>query len=489
MTMHDAGTPTAPLVTTSAGTVRGVLRDGVERFLGVPYAAPPVGPLRFALPEPAPSWEGEHDATAAGPTAPQNPYGGALARILPTVIIAGDGFLNLNICTPASRGPGLLPVMVWIHGGSLQHGSNALAGYDGGSFARDGVVFVAPNYRLGAEGFSVLEGAPRNLGLADQLAALRWVQAEIAAFGGDRTRVTVFGQSAGGNTVAALLAHPEAPSLFDRAIIQSGPLTALPPEKAGQITVLMAKDLGIPATRQAFTKVSPDDLLAAQARVTAGSSPITGGAGYSLAIDPQLVPANPQDALAGGASAGISLMIGTTTEESRLWLVPTGMVLKLNWLHLAVARRKVGISAAAVRLFKRNRPDSVTGEVLGALATDKLLRVPMNLVADARLAKGATTYVYEFAWPSPVEYLRAAHAVELGFVFDKLSSPDSVGLAGDGAPQALATQMHRAWVDFAVSGDPGWSPWTPARPVKTFDGGTNPVVLAPRDDERAALTK
>ncbi|WP_258067280.1 carboxylesterase/lipase family protein [Arthrobacter sp. GMC3] len=488
MIMHDAGSPTAPLVTTGAGTVRGVERDGIDRFLDIPYAAPPVGSLRFALPASSPSWDGERDATVAGPTAPQNPYSGALARVLPTVTIAGDDFLNLNICTPASRGAELLPVMVWFHGGSLQHGSNALEGYDGGAFARDGVVFVAPNYRLGAEGFSVLEGAPLNLGLADQMAALRWVQAEIAAFGGDPRQVTVFGQSAGGNTTAALLAHPEAPSLFSRAIIQSGPLAALPPEKAGRITALIAKDLGIPATRTAFMNVSPDDLLAAQARVTAGSTPITGGAGYSLSIDPSLIPTNPQDALESGAGSGIPLMIGTTTDEARLWLVPTGLVMKLKWLHLAVARRKVGISAAAVKLFKRNYPDAVTGEILGALATDKLLRVPMNQVADARLAHASGTHVYEFAWPSPVEYLRAAHAVELGFVFDNVNSPDSVGLAGTGAPQELASCMHRAWVDFAVTGDPGWSSWTAARPVKTFDGGTNPVVLAPRDDERAALT-
>lgn len=487
MTTHDACAATAPLVTTSFGQVRGTARDGIERYLGIPYAATPVGELRFALPSPPPAWDGERDATSQGPTAPQNPYAGALARILPTVNIPGDSFLHLNICTPVNRETGLLPVMVWFHGGSLQHGSNALAGYDGGAFARDGVVFVAPNYRLGAEGFSVLDGAPMNLGLADQMAALRWIQAGIAAFGGDPARVTVFGQSAGGNTVAALLAHPDASTLFSRAIIQSGPLTALPPATAGKITALMAKDLGIAATRDAFLDVSPSDLLAAQARVTAGSTPITGGAGYSMAVDPSLVPVNPQDALEGGAGTGIPLLIGTTTDEARLWLVPTGLVMKLKWFHLAVARRKVGISAAAVKLFKRNRPDSVTGEVLGALATDKLLRVPMNQVADARLDRGASTHVYEFSWPSPVEYLRAAHAVELGFVFDNLASPDSVGLAGADAPQALATDMHRAWVDFATSGDPGWPSWTPERPVKTFDGGANAVVAAPREDERRAI--
>ncbi|AIY01077.1 carboxylesterase [Arthrobacter sp. PAMC 25486] len=488
MSQHDAGPSLGATATTSCGEVRGEVRDGVEHYWGIPYAAAPVGELRFALPHPAPAWEGVRDSTEPGPTAPQNPYTGAIARILPTVIIAGDGFLNLNIAAPAVRGPELLPVMVWFHGGSLQHGSNALVGYRGRSFARDGIVYVAVNYRLGAEGFSVLDGAPRNLGLADQMAALRWVQQEIASFGGDPQRVTVFGQSAGGNTVAALLAHPDASTLFSRAIIQSGPLTADPAKQAGKITQRMAKDLKIPATRDAFSRFSPDELLASQARVTAGSTPITGGLSFALAVDPVFVPVSPAAAFASGAGSGTPLLIGTTTDEARLWLVPSGLVMKLKALHLAVARRKVGISAAAVKLFQRNRPYSVMGEILGALATDKLLRVPMNQLADARLAGPAPTYVYEFAWESPVEHLRAAHAVELGFVFDDLLSPDSLGLAGSTAPQPLATEMHRAWVDFAVSGSPGWEAWNSQRPVKTFDGGTNPVIYAPRDEERVTLT-
>lgn len=485
--MSNSQPHTAAVATTSYGEVHGKVQNGVEHYWGIPYACAPSGALRFASPEKPAPWSGILDATKLGPTAPQNPYTGAMARILPTKIISGEGCLNLNIVTPEERGSGLLPVMVWFHGGSLQHGSNALAGYQGGSFARDGVVYVAPNYRLGAEGFSVLEGAPLNLGLADQRAALRWVQAEISAFGGDPTRVTIFGHSAGGNTVAALLAHPDASTLLSRAIIQSGPLSAEPAPKAGKITQKIARDLKIPATAAAFSQLSSADLLAAQARVTAGATPITGGVGYALALDAELVPQNPQVALAAGAGWEIPLLIGTTTDEARLWLIPSGLVMKIKNLHVALARRKVGISAAAVKLFKHNRPYSVTGEILGALATDKLLRVPVNQLADARLAGRAPTFVYEFSWPSPVEHLRAAHAVELGFVFDDLTSPDSLGLAGSTAPQTLATHMHKAWVDFAVTGSPGWEPWNKERPVKTFDGGTNPVVFAPRDDERQAL--
>lgn len=488
MASSDGSTTTTVSVDISFGEVRGTTTSGIDRYLGIPYAAAPVGENRFALPVPPQPWQAPFAAAEYGPTAPQSAYGGALARILPTVTIAGDDFLNLNVWAPAAETrEGLLPVIVWIHGGSLKHGSNALQGYDGTTFARDGVVFVAPNYRLGAEGFSVLEGAPLNLGLADQFAALRWVQAEIERFGGDPRRVTVCGQSAGGNTISALLAHPDAAALFAQAIIQSGPLTARPAASAGKITRLIAQDLKISATRDAFLAVPPDELVAAQSRVTAGSTPLTGGAGYALAIDPQLVPVVPQRALESGRGDAIPLLIGTTTEESRLWLVPTGLSHKLRALHLAVARLKFGISAATVRLYKKNRPGEGSGDILGALATDLLLRVPAARLADARRARGASTHVYEFSWQSPVERLGAAHAVELGFVFDGVKNPDSLSLAGPDAPQDLATAMHSAWVNFVVTGDPGWPLWDETRPVRDFDGAANPVVLAPREQERVAL--
>lgn len=474
-------------VVTSQGAVEGTVAHGVERFLGVPYAAPPFGARRFAPPRPVEPWAGVRDATRYGATAPQSPYPGALAALLPTVTVPGDDVLHVNVFTPADRGTDLLPVIVWVHGGSLAHGSNALAGYDGTRFAQDGVVFVGVNYRLGAEGFSVLDGAPRNLGLADQLAALRWVQDEVAAFGGDPHRVTLAGQSAGGNTVSAILAHPSAPDLVARAIVQSGPLSAQPAARAGRITRAMGKDLGVPTTRAGFATVLPEALVASQDRVTAGATPLTGGPGFALVLDDDLVPREPHEALIAGVGSTIPLLIGATTEEYRLWFVPTGLLSRFRWWHLAVARRKVGISARAVRLFRRNRPGATAGELLGALATDVLLRVPLQQVADSRRSADAETFVYEFAWRSPVQDLGAAHAVELGFVFDGLATPDSTALAGPEAPQSLATAMHCAWVAFATSGDPGWQRWDETRPVRVFDGEGDPVVLAPRDDERAAL--
>lgn len=475
---------------TLSGPVQGLVCDGVETFLGIPYAAAPVGEQRFALPVLPASWSTERAAQHLGATAPQAPYPGALGRLLPTVMIPGDEFLNLNIYAPVPADGILRPVLVWFHGGSLAHGSNAIEIYNGTAFARDAVVFVSVNYRLGAEGFSVLEDAPLNLGLADQVAALEWVKANIEAFGGDPARVCVCGQNAGGTTVAALVVHERASDLFARAIIQSALLSAVPVSHARRITLRIARDLGIGATREEFSAVSPAALLAAQQRVMGGKnagSPLR-GAGFALALDEDLVPVDPYEALLANAGKDIPLLIGSTLEEARLWLMPSGLGAKIGKLQLGLLRRKLGISIQAVRLYAQHRPSATAGELLAALAGDKLLRVPLYKVADARQRIQSQTYVYEFAWPSPVEGLGAAHAVELPFVFDNLGRADAPGLVGNAAPQSLARAMHEAWVCFASMGVPGWAPWDLTRPVKVFDGKENAVVLAPRDDECEALS-
>lgn len=472
-----------PVVSTSCGDVRGVRADGIDSFLGIPYAAAPIGPHRFAHPAPHPGWSTVRDATAFGPTAPQAPYGGGLEDLLPTVSIPGDEYLNVNVFSPEDAVD--LPVMVWVHGGSLAHGSNALAGYDGTSFARDGVVFVSVNYRLGAEGFSVLDGVPLNLGLADVVAALRWVQDEIASFGGDHANVTVFGESAGSILLGTLLAHPAAGALFTRAILQSGAPTASGPKTAGRISQAMGRHLGIAQTRAAFAALTPDELVAASTAVTAKSTPITGGAAFAITIGDDLVPRDPMNGLLAGAGSRIPVMIGATTEEYRLWFVPTGLMDRIGPLVFAAARVKFKISGRILKVYKRNRPGARRAELFGALATDLILRLPINRLADARRRHGGVTHVYEFAWRSKVMDLGASHVMELGFVFDGLASPDWQPLTGREAPQALADAMHKAWIDFAKTGDPGWRPWDEARPTQVFDAPTCGVVNGVREDERS----
>ncbi|POG47959.1 carboxylesterase [Streptomyces sp. ZL-24] len=473
---------------TAQGTVRGAVERGVAVFRGIPYAAAPVGARRFRAPEPPEPWEGVQEALAFGPTAPKRPYAPPLDRLLPDPEVPGDAWLNLNVWTPSTEAAGL-PVLVWIHGGSLLHGSSAVPVYDGWAFGRDGVVLVSVNYRLGIEGFGLFPDAPANRGLLDQLAALEWVRENIAAFGGDPDRVTVAGESAGAVSVAALLATDRAAGLFRRAVLQSGAPAALAPEAARGTTALIAKRLGVPATAAALAAVDPEALLAAQTGVTSGGNPLTGRNSFQLVVDGELLDRDPAEALRTGAASGVDLLMGANTEEYRLWFVPSGLTERIGRLKLRLALLKFGVPNATARIYRANRPDATPGELLGALATDLLLRVPLNRLADARTGAEGATYVYEFGWPTPVQRLGACHALELGFVFDTLAHPDTMALTGPDAPQELADAMHRAWVDFATTGDPGWPSWDARRPVRFFGAnGTNgtdgpAVVLAPRDDE------
>ncbi|MFD5067509.1 carboxylesterase/lipase family protein [Streptomyces sp. NPDC058369] len=472
--------PPAPRAETVHGTVRGTHEGGVAVFRGIPYAAAPVGDRRFGPPAPPEPWTGVRAATAFGPTAPKRPYAPPLDRLLADPSVPGEDCLNLNVWTPAPAGTGL-PVLVWIHGGSLLHGSSALPLYDGTAFARDGVVLVSLNYRLGMEGFGILPDAPANRGLLDQLAALTWVRDNIAAFGGDPDRVTVCGESAGAIGVGALLAAPRARGLFRRAVLQSGVPAALPVAEGRRTTALVAKRLGVAATARELAGVDPAALLAAQSEVTAGGSPLTGGHSFQLVVDGDLLPRDPLEALLDGAASGVGLLMGSNTEEYRLWFVPSGLTERLSRAKLRLALLKLRVPRATARTYRANRPGATPGELLGALATDVLLRVPLNRLADAR-APG-TTHLYEFGWPSPVEGLGACHGLEIGFVFDTLRGPDAVALAGYDAPQGLADSMHAAWVRFATFGDPGWPGWDASRPVMRFGPGAPGVVRAPRDDE------
>ncbi|MFF9075069.1 carboxylesterase family protein [Streptomyces sp. NPDC014872] len=182
-------------------------------------------------------------------------------------------------------------------------------------------------------------------------------------------------------------------------------------------------------------------------------------------------------------SADVDLLMGANTEEYRLWFVPSGLTEKLSRVGLRLALLKFRVPRETERAYRANRPDAAPGELLGALATDLLLRVPLNRVADARAGAPGSTRLYEFGWPSPVLGLGACHALEIGFVFDNLDKPDAVALTGPDAPQELADAMHAAWVRFAATGDPGWPVWDESRPVMGFGPGTPAVVRAPRDDE------
>ncbi|WP_259457176.1 carboxylesterase/lipase family protein [Microbacterium sp. AG790] len=459
MEMPDS--PPLPVdVTIGAGALRGTQTDGISRFLGIPYAAAPVGERRFRAPAAPTAWSGVRDASEFGATAPQSPYGGPIGQLLSCPVIDGDDILTANVWSPADAAAS--PVVLWIHGGALERGAAAEPTYDGTAFARDGVVFVSVNYRLGVEGFSVLEGAPLNLGLLDVARALEWVHAEIGAFGGDPARITLMGESAGGALVAALLARPTSRALVAGAIIQSGPLEATSPQKARRASDAIARRLGIPPTRDAFAARATADLLQARSQIAAGSSPLRGAPGFALAVDAETLPTSPEVAL---ADLDLPILIGTNTDEYRLWLTPDALA-EISPAKAWLARRALRTPERAARAVRTALPDASAGEVLGQLLTERLLRAPATRIARARKAP---TYLYEFAWESPVRGLRAAHALELGFVFDTLNTDQAVKLAGHDAPADLARDMHRAWVSFIATGDPGWPAFDAERMTQIWD--------------------
>ncbi|EWT00659.1 carboxylesterase [Intrasporangium oryzae NRRL B-24470] len=484
-----------PVVRVTGGLVRGSSRDGVSSFLGIPYAAAAVGADRYRAPRPVAPWEGVRDALEHGPTASQAPYPPAIGAILPSTVNPGDEYLNVDVWAPAEGGG--LPVMVWLPGGAFVRGANSMPTYDGSAFGRDGVVLVGVNYRLGVPGFAVLDGAPTNLGIRDQVAALEWVRDNAAAFGGNPDDVTVFGESAGGMSVATLMASPAARGLFHRAVVQSGSgAAACTLEDARKVSAEVAAQLGVPATAEAFGALDPEAVLAAQTAVGLalqtdpdpqrwGQSVLRRGQGimsFFPVIDGELVPDLPETCIAGGSAAGVPLLIGTTRDEFRLFLVPTGVAAGVTSEALPLLGARYGWPEQVVPTYAGNRGQASAGEVLAAILTDVGFRVPSARLAAAQ-SSWAPVHAYEFAWATPVGGLGACHGLELPFVFDTLG----VGglMAGDAAPQQLADGMHRAWVAFGRDGEPGWRPWTTDDPaVMVFDEASS-VVTGLRADELA----
>ena len=471
-----------PVVSVAQGQLRGRAEHGVLSFKAIPYAGAPFGASRFAAPVPADSWEGVRDATEFGPTVPKPPYPSPIDQLFPEPVIAGEQCLNLNVWTPGVEGA-RRPVFVWIHGGAFVHGSGAVSAYDGAKFARDGIVCVTINYRLGVDGFLLIDGAPPNRGLLDQIAALQWVRDNIAAFGGDPDAVTIAGESAGAMSVLTLLSMPAAAGLFRRTIAQSGAgHHVLSTATAARVTTALAQQLGVEPTIEGFASVPIPDLVAAQASLTEGIAAFPNPAlwgeittdmmAFEPTIDGTVVPQRPIERLAEGVAGDIDVLIGTNSDEHALFLVPKGIINFVNDQLVSIALTAVGADAAAVAATYRGAmPDASPGEIFVAALGDWFYRVPAIRVAEARSAHGRATYVYEFGWRSPQfgGRLGACHALEIAFVFDNLDDPGGEPLAGSAPPQALADEMHGAWVAFVKGGDPGWAPYGSQRTVRRFD--------------------
>ncbi|NKY31833.1 carboxylesterase/lipase family protein [Nocardia speluncae] len=468
-----AGDITGSVVETRSGRVRGSATDGVHAFKGVPYAAPPQGVARYLPPRPVRAWTGVRDAVPLGPTPPQPPTPPPLDFFAPA--IPGADYLNLNIWTP-EPGSTRLPVMVWIFGGGFDTGSNGL--YDGHAFARDGVVFVALNYRLGAEGFLFLDDGIANIALLDQIAALEWVRDNISHFGGDPGNVTVFGQSAGAMAVGTLLAMPRAEGLFRRAIMQSGAGNlCYSTDTANEIGHRLAAKLGVPPTREDVAAAGVERVLAAQTSVMSdlarrpdpqrwGGEPGCRVNMWRPTIDGATLPSAPVDAITAGAGSDVDVLIGHNSEEGRLSLVPFGSLESVTDEELFTAMRLYRLPVdRALPAYRAAYPGAGPGALLAILQADWFYTIPGLRLADARTSAPGATYLYEFAWRSPQfdGQLGACHFLEVPFVFDRLHDRRMQWITGPNPPQQLADLMHRTWVQFAHTGRANWAPYETTR--------------------------
>ena len=436
---------------TTTGRVRGTVED-VPVFRGIPFAQPPVGALRFAAPVPPRPWPGVREALAFGPPPPQADAFGM------NQLAGGDDWLTLNVWSPDPSPDAALPVMVWIHGGAYAIGTSGLPEYDGARLAGDGVVLVTFNYRVGVEGFAHIEGAPANRGLLDQLAALEWVRDNIRAFGGDPARVTVFGQSAGGGSVGALLAMPRAAGLFGRAVAQSVPGTFFTPELAGDIAGACAAELGLKPTVADLSAVDPELLCAAADEVTANigahverwGPPAHRSILFAPVVDGAVLPTTPWE-----ARHGVDLLVGHTRDEHRLFT--------------ALEEVTEEQAATAVEVFAPGPyPAAEPVALYEWVLSDWLFRMPSLHLAERA---AAAVHFYELTWSG---VLGACHGLDVPLVFGNLTSGLPATLIDDlAAAEAVSAHMRAAWIAFATSGDPGW-PTFDSGLVQIFD--TEPVV-------------
>lgn len=477
-----------PEVRTAAGAVRGSREAGVAVFRGIPFAEPPVGSLRFAAPRPVRGWDGVRPAVSYGPPPPQGGHFGMDALAKDAV---GDDWLTVNVWSP-EPGPGAgLPVMVWIQGGAYTIGMSGLPEYDGGRLARDGgVAVVTFNYRVGLEGFGQIDGAPANRGLLDQVTALEWVRDNIRPFGGDPDRVTVFGQSAGGGSVAALLAMPRAAGLFGRAVAQSVQGTFFSPELAADIAASCAAQLGLRPTVADLSAVPPARLSAAGDAVGAKMAQWAERWGqvahrsipFSPVVEGDSLPVTPWQALADGAGRGIELLVGHTRDEQRLLTALDGLLGQVTQEQAESALHVFGPGRDGARRYRDGFPAAGPDELYELVNSDWLFRMPTLHLAEAQTGAGGRAHVYELTWPAPGMggALGACHGLDVPLVFGNLDRGQPAVLIGESPSpeaEALSAGMRAAWTAFAAHGDPGWIAYdTERRLVRLF--GTRPAVTA-----------
>ncbi|MFF3672669.1 carboxylesterase/lipase family protein [Streptomyces sp. NPDC002120] len=495
------------VIETLTGKVEGTAHDGLSVFKGIPYALPPEGPLRFRAPAPVPAWDGVRPATSFSAVPPQLP----LVPGMPPAWRPQDGLdcLSVNVWTPGGAGD-RLPVMVWIYGGGWKTGHSADPLHDGEVLARGGVALVTFNYRVGFEGFGHVPGAPANRGFLDQAAALTWVRENVAAFGGDPDNVTIFGESGGGASVAALLSAPAARGLFRRAIVQSMAGRFLPEEEARRIAALLGEAAGVGA--EELASLPPEALLAVQdaplpamrADPSRWTTPEAITA-FSPVVDGVTVVDKPWLALRSGCARDVDLISGYTHDEFTLFAMERGLVKikasamvkavpmmlaaaragwrerasrkpagpssKIRDLDLDAVTAELGLDRRAAGAYRAAHPGLSDPQLYVAMYSDALFRMPSTWLARAHAAAGGRAWLYDFTWSSPAfgGALGACHTMDIPATFGHARGPLAAFLFGGRAPSQeftrLSERLRASWISFAATGDPGWAPFTGEAPM------------------------
>jgi len=493
-----------------AGRIVGVREEGVSVFRGVPYAQPPVGPLRFRPPVEGAPWEGVRQARSFGSIAHQFPTD--LEQMQGRLDLPqSEDCLTLNIWTPEPD-TARRPVMVWIHGGAYLNGTGAAEWFDGTSFAtRHDVVLVTINYRLAVFGYLHLAGvAPEevgsgNCGLLDQIAALKWVADNIAAFGGDPGNVTVFGESAGAMSVGVLLGTPEAAGLFHRAILQSGAASNVTTaEDATSVAVALLAALGLSPDDEGVARLRElpaTEIMAAYGAVAVSHAPDMAAARvvptFAPVVDGVVLPQEPLRAIREGASSSVPIIIGTNRDEMEVMRLLDKSIYDFG--DDEIERRAVSLfgdlSGPALALY-RGPERGTTENVWTAVDSDRTFLMPALALADAHGAAGGATWMYRFTWTTTAfgGRMGAVHTLEIPFVFNNFdlgASPELTGGPPASAP-ALGERMHRTWAHFARHGDPtnvaipAWTPYEPQeRATMIFD--TECAMVSDPQRERRLL--